>query len=107
MLNPGWHPALDWLAERLRTIPEVDRVVLFGSRARGGTRERSDIDVAVDAPRADARAWDRIRTSVDQMPTLLRIDLIRLDRASPEFRDEILRDGVVLFARDALAPQPS
>ena len=88
-------------------MPEVDRVVLFGSRARGDAGERSDIDLAIEAPRADARAWDRVHVTVDGMPTLLRVDVIRLDQASPEFRDEVLRDGVVLFARDALAAQSS
>jgi len=102
----GSHPALGWLTERLRAIPEVDRIVLFGSRARGEARDRSDIDLAVWAPGGDWRTWDRVRSTVEQAPTLLRVDVIRLDQASPEFRDEIFREGVVLFARDTVTPQP-
>lgn len=39
------------LAGRLARYPAVERVWLFGSRARGDKFERSDIDLAVEAPR--------------------------------------------------------
>ena len=38
------------LAGRLARHPEVERVWLFGSRARGDNFERSDIDLAIEAP---------------------------------------------------------
>lgn len=93
------HPAIPGLIRELAAQPAVCRVLLFGSRARGTARERSDIDLAVDAPGASEQEWARIADTVDEAETLLRIDLVRLDEASGEFREEIEREGVVLFAR--------
>ena len=93
------HPAIPDLVQQLSEEPSVQRVLLFGSRARGTARDRSDIDLAIDAPCASEQEWDRIAVAVDEAETLLRIDLIRLDEASGDFREEIEREGVVLFAR--------
>ena len=50
------------------------RIVLFGSRARGDNRERSDIDIAVyGLPKP---AWSDFEDAVDALPTLLNFDLI-------------------------------
>ena len=45
------------LAERIGQNTHVERVALFGSRARGDERERSDIDLAVIGP-------DHLRESI-------------------------------------------
>ncbi|MBI4605563.1 MAG: nucleotidyltransferase domain-containing protein [Planctomycetes bacterium] len=46
-------------AERLRAIPEVRRVVLYGSLAKGTFHQRSDIDIAVEGLPMEAhfRVW--------------------------------------------------
>lgn len=93
------HPAIPDLVQQLAREPTVQRVLLFGSRARGTARERSDIDLAVDAPGASEQEWARIAIAVDEAETLLRIDLVRLDEASGDFREEIEREGMILFAR--------
>ena len=83
----------------------LERAVLFGSRARGDARERSDIDLAIEAPRADAHAWARIVEMVDESRTLLRFDVVRLERAAVDFRVQILAEGVVLFERRGVTSQ--
>ena len=71
------------------------RVVLFGSRARGNNRLKSDIDIAVEGC-ADC---DALRYALDNdVETLLGIDLVDLDTThSDELRREIARDGIVLY----------
>ena len=72
----------------------IRKVILFGSRARGDNRERSDIDLAVSGgdigeftEAVDEEAW-----------TLLMFDVVNLDRGiSAELQTEIDRDGVVLY----------
>jgi uncharacterized protein len=84
--RPGWHPAVAWLTDRLAAIPSVERVVLFGSRARGDHGPRPDIDLAVEAPEASTEDRARMVELVEDAPTLLAIDLVRLDTAEPALR---------------------
>jgi predicted nucleotidyltransferase len=87
------------IAERLSSFAEVERVILFGSRARGDASPRADIDIAVDCPGADARCWSEIEEAVENAPTLLQIDLVRLDRAPAELASVIGAEGKVLYER--------
>jgi predicted nucleotidyltransferase len=58
------------LARRLARHPAVERVWLFGSRARGDHFERSDIDLAIEAPSMDDSDWMRIKLEFeDEAPT--------------------------------------
>ncbi len=90
---------LDSVVGILRGIPEVRRVILFGSRAIGDADERSDIDLAVSAPDIDFRRWAEIAALVDEAPTLLRIDLVWLEDAGEEFAREIIRTGCLVYER--------
>jgi predicted nucleotidyltransferase len=87
------------LATRLSRFPEVKRVILFGSRARGDGAPRADIDLAVECPDADTRRWFDIEEAAENTSTLLKIDLVRLDRAAAELVANIRREGRVLYER--------
>jgi uncharacterized protein len=88
------------LAARLARHPAVERVRLFGSRARGDAFARSDIDLAVDAPGMDPHDWLRISLDfAEEAPTLLLIDLVRLEEAPAHLREQILDEGIVVYER--------
>lgn len=74
----------------------VEKLILFGSRARGDNWERSDIDLA-------ARGGNIIEFSLnldDEVRTLLMFDVVNLDKAvQRELLEEIERDGVVLYEK--------
>ena len=74
----------------------IEKVILFGSRARGDNKERSDIDLAVSGGNALDFSCDVEETAW----TLLMFDVVALDgNISRELRDEIERDGVVLYEK--------
>lgn len=74
----------------------VERVVLFGSRARGNNSERSDIDLAVSGGDVLNFYYD----AEEQARTLLMFDVVDLNREiSEELQQEIDRDGVVLYEK--------
>ena len=88
------------LAGRLARHPAVERVWLFGSRARGDNFERSDIDLAIEAPAMSHDDWLRIKLDfADEAPTLLLIDLVRLEEAPEILREQILEEGIVVYER--------
>lgn len=79
---------------RLAKRNAVKKVILFGSRARGDNRARSDIDLAVSG----GSALDFYYDLEEEAWTLLLFDVVNLDRGvSPELQREIDRDGVVLY----------
>lgn len=89
------------LIDTLSASPVVERVWLFGSRARGDARPRSDIDIAVTAPQASLRDWERLLGQVEALPTLLKIDCVRFDALAEgdSLRAAVERDGRLLFDR--------
>ena len=77
----------------------AQRLVLFGSRARGDHRPRSDIDLAIFG--LDAVQAGRLRLELEELPTLLRFDLVCVDgRTAPELLKNIDGEGVILYASE-------
>lgn len=75
---------------------QIEKVILFGSRARGDNKSRSDIDLAVSGGNIS-----EFSTGVEEeIPTLLCFDVVNLDgRVQEELREAISREGVVLYEK--------
>ena len=74
------------------------RVVLFGSRAAGTARERSDFDLGVDGDvPLPLSAFYAVADRLESLRTLYRIDWVDLCRTSETFRAEALRCNRVLY----------
>lgn len=74
----------------------VEKVILFGSRARGNHTERSDIDIAVYGGDFDSFYWD----IKEKVHSLLMFDVVEADgHISEELRNEIKRDGIVIYEK--------
>ena len=55
----------------------LEKVILFGSRARGDNKERSDIDLAIAGDRADCIEFSL--AADEEIPTLLMFDFVIID----------------------------
>ncbi len=74
------------------------RVMLFGSRARGEARERSDFDIGLLGPRpVPAALLAKLQDELESLPTLIRFDVVDLGRVSAEFRGAALDGAEVLL----------
>ena len=74
----------------------IDKVILFGSRARGDYRKTSDIDLAACGGDFTLFALD-----VDEKTdTLLKYDIVDLNRPmNPELLESIEKEGICFYAR--------
>jgi predicted nucleotidyltransferase len=73
------------------------KIMLFGSRAQGLDREHSDIDIAVIDDAVTDRQMRQIRTAIEDIRTLHKIDIVWLDKVNEEFRQEILKTEKVIY----------
>lgn len=75
------------------------RVVLFGSRARGDHRPRSDMDIAFYGTDTGYLAFAE---AMEQLPTLLEFDCVHItDHTSPDLIHNIQKEGIPLMSRAA------
>ncbi|KEF41429.1 MAG: hypothetical protein ER33_11580 [Cyanobium sp. CACIAM 14] len=85
--------------------PEVERAILYGSRAIGRQRPASDIDLTLIGAAITPGTMARIEAELDDLLLPWMIDLSRLaDLSHPPLREHIERVGVVLYGRE---PSPA
>lgn len=81
---------------KIKALPFVQKVILFGSRARGTQQPRSDIDLAIVCPDITPQQWQKILDIIEQADTLLKIDCLQFEKADNDLKQRILKDGVEL-----------
>lgn len=89
-IAPGALTALRGLFD---VTPGLERVWIFGSRARGDARPESDIDLALDAPGWSAADFARLTGRIESLGLLYRVDAAWLQGGLGEaFRAAIERE---------------
>jgi len=74
----------------------IEKVILFGSRARGDYRRTSDIDIAVSGGDIERFILD----TEEETSTLLEYDIVNLDgKMQEELRQTIEREGKLLYEK--------
>lgn len=77
----------------------AQRLVLYGSRARGDFQPRSDIDLAVYGMPETQRGG--FAMEAEELPMLLKLDIVHISsNMEPAFLENIEKDGVVLYAAE-------
>ena len=82
---------------RLAYSPEVERIILFGSRAVGDNEARADIDLAVSAPSMNRWKFAKLRVDAFETPTLYWISLVHLEQTPDTLLERIEQQGKVLY----------
>lgn len=81
-----------------RRYPEIQAVLLFGSRAHGDYNHLSDIDLAIKAPNLAQKDWLLLTEQIEnELDTLLKIDLILYEQVSKELQEQINQCYQVLY----------
>ena len=70
---------------------QAAEVILFGSRAKGTALERSDIDIAVSG----TNDIDALEEEIEEIPTLLTVDLLDMDTC----RNELILEDIRKYGR--------
>ena len=80
-----------------RHYPEINKVILFGSRAKGTSRSNSDIDLAVDGIISDLQI-EALAMELDELPLPYKFDVQAIAGIrNPALADHIDRVGVEIY----------
>lgn len=94
MENTGIKPEVIDEIQKIARNHGINKVILFGSRARGTYYRASDIDLAVSGGDVDGFSLD-VR---EETSTLLQYDVVDLgQQLAPELADAISREGIILY----------
>ncbi len=95
-------PTVEKIVTVLARFPEVERAVLFGSRAKGVHKRGSDNDLALVGEQLDWRMIGRIYDALDDLLLPFRFSLVPYGAATdPDVAGHIARVGITLFEREA------
>lgn len=84
---------IDKLLKIISKYKNIDKVILFGSRARGDNDERADIDIAIDCPKISEANFYKLMEEMDSS-TILKLDIHRFDKLEDgKFKDRIIQEG--------------
>jgi predicted nucleotidyltransferase len=98
----------DEVQARLRSVfarfPDVEKAILYGSRAKGSHKPGSDIDLTLHGQGLDGLLLGQIERELDDLLLPCRIDLSAFSHISHAgLLDHIARVGQVLYERNPAA----
>lgn len=83
-----------------KKYPDIYKIILFGSRARGDFRENSDIDLAIFSTDSSNLVVANFIDDIENLSTLYKFDIIFIDsNVNEKLIDSIKKDGVVIMER--------
>jgi len=80
------------------SFPEVEEVVLYGSRAKGNYKNGSDIDLAIKGTRVDNSVLNKISSRFDDLyqPYTFDLTVYRYIK-NKDLIDHIRRAGIIIY----------
>lgn len=94
----SYHLLLDTFSK----YPEVEQVVLFGSRAKGNFKKGSDIDLTIKGKNCQLQTALNISAALNEsLPIPYHVDVIDYGSLNhPELKEHIDRVGIVFFEKN-------
>ncbi|MDD3879582.1 MAG: nucleotidyltransferase domain-containing protein [Syntrophomonas sp.] len=90
---------LNKIRSALARYPQVNRAVIFGSRATGYFRHNSDIDLAVYIADSEDKMPGKLLLEIDDAAGIYKIDVIDMLRLNNEpLRQRIEEQGVEIYS---------
>ena len=95
---------LDLLCSLFARQREIERVILFGSRARGTHKSFSDVDITLLGVGLSRSHLNRLMADIDESSLPYSFDIsLYAKLTNPELIEQIEKTGVILFQRGKCA----
>lgn len=84
--------------KKIASKEKLNKVILFGSRARNDNSERSDIDLAVYTD--NIQSYNNFLQALDDIETLLKFDVTLIEEdMNEEFLNSIAKEGKIIYEK--------
>ena len=82
----------------LSKYDEIEKALIFGSRARGNYKKTSDIDIAIFSDNITSTRLNLLRNDFDELDIIYTVDVVDFYKISKEeLKNNIINDGIVIF----------
>ena len=87
------------ILESFNKFPQIEKVVIFGSRAMGNFKPGSDIDLAIFGDKIEFETTSRLHALLnDDLPIPYFVDVVNFNTIKEEaLKEHILNEGIVIF----------
>jgi len=88
--------------EAFKSFKEIEKVIIYGSRAMGNYKKGSDIDLAIVGERVDLRTVNKLHVKLnEELPIPYYFDVLDYNSLSnPELKKNIDTEGRLLYIKD-------
>ena len=84
----------------LGQFPEIEKAVIYGSRAKGNYKPGSDIDLTLCGEALNSHLYSKVEVALDDLLLPYKIDLSIFDKLNhAKLREHIERIGLVFYER--------
>ena len=92
---------IDQIVDIIKEYDEVEKVKIFGSRARGDYKNQSDIDIALYGEKLTNSINTNIFYDIDKLYLPYKIDLINFNTLKNEkaLRENIESEGTIIYVK--------
>ena|GEM_PF-843064 len=87
------------LKEFFNQFDFIDKVVIFGSRAKHTANPKSDIDLCIYSLEMTDIQFSKLKSEIDELPILYKIDVVHFEKVNKELQDNVERNGKLLFKK--------
>lgn len=78
--------------------PQVEKVLIFGSRAKDSWKDGSDIDLAIFGSKLTDEDFTKLWNEIDDLPLIFKVDCIHWDKlANLQLKEKILQEGKIFY----------
>ncbi len=93
---------IEYITKQVEMISNIEKVSIFGSRAKGTYRENSDIDIVVYGNNIDKPLIFRLYEILEEdAPYPFFVDIVDYTSADEVLKSEIDKYSVVLYVRNS------
>ena len=97
-----YHKSYSLIIKAISECPQIEKAIIFGSRAMGNYKKGSDIDIAIVGAEINYEITSRLNGKLnEQLPIPYYIDVVNFNTINnDELRQHILEDGKTCYEKE-------